>query len=65
MKTRIVPVVRRAKLKEIDEDLEDMTYWLSRPPQERIAAVTRLITMHLQPGQRMDKTYVVKRKLHS
>lgn len=61
---KIVPVVRKAKLKEIDEDLEDMTYWLSRPPQERVAAVTRLIAMHLQPGQRMDKTHVVKRKLH-
>ena len=62
---RIVPVVRKAKLKDIDEELEDMRYWLSRSPQERIAAVTRIIKMHLQPGQRMDKTHVVKRKLHA
>lgn len=51
-------------LKEIDEDLEDMQYWLSRPPHERIAAVTLLISKSLKSGQRMDKTFVTKRKLH-
>ncbi len=61
---KIVPVVRKAKLKEIDEEYEDMLYWLSRPPQERIAEVTRLISLSLKPGQRMDKTVVIKRKLH-
>ncbi|MFI5138912.1 MAG: hypothetical protein ACHQIM_13900 [Sphingobacteriales bacterium] len=61
---KIVSVVRKAKLKEIDESYEDMLYWLSRPPQERIAEVTRLISLSLKPGQRMDKTVVIKRKLH-
>jgi hypothetical protein len=61
---KIVPVVRKAILKEIDEEYEDMLYWLSRPPQERIAEVTRLISHSLKPGQQMDKTMVVKRKLH-
>jgi hypothetical protein len=51
-------------LKEIDEEEEDIKYWLSRPPQERIAAVTRLISKSLEPGQRMDKTVIVRRKLH-
>jgi len=37
---KIVPVVRKALLKDIDEEYEDMLYWLSRPPHERIAAVT-------------------------
>lgn len=62
---KIVPVVRKAILKEIDEEYEDMLYWLSRPPHERIAEVTRLISFSLKPGQRMDKTVVIKRKLHS
>ncbi|MDB5125688.1 MAG: hypothetical protein JWP94_3817 [Mucilaginibacter sp.] len=62
---KIVPVVRKAILKEIDEEYEDMMYWLSRPPQERIAAVTELISHSLKPSQRMDKTVVIKRKLHS
>jgi len=61
---KIVPVVRKARLKDIDEDLENLQYWLSRPPQERLAAVTQLISFSLEPGQRMDKTVVFKRRLH-
>ena len=61
---KIVPVVRKAKLKDIDEDWENLQYWLSRPIMERAAAVTELISFSLKPGQQMDKTFVVKRKLH-
>jgi len=61
---KIVKISRKAKLKDIDEDLEDMQYWLSRPSHERIAAVTQLIRLTLEPGQRMDKTHIVQRKLH-
>ncbi len=61
---KIAPVVRQAVLKDIDEGHEDMLYWLSKTPQERIAAVTRLRAGSLQPGQRMHKTVVIKRKLH-
>ena len=57
---KIVPVVRKALLKDIDESYEDMLYWLSRPPQERIAEVTRLRLHCLKPGQRMDKTVLLK-----
>jgi hypothetical protein len=61
---KIVPVVRKALLKDIDESYEDMLYWLSKTPQERIAEVTRLRSHSLKPGQRLDKTVVIKRKLH-
>ncbi|WP_295654820.1 hypothetical protein [uncultured Mucilaginibacter sp.] len=61
---KIVPVVRKAKLKDIDEDWENLQYWLSRPVKERAAAVTKLISFSLKPDQQMDKTFVVKRKLH-
>ena len=61
---KIVPVVRKAVLKEIDESYEDMLYWLSRPPRERIAAVTQLRAQSLKPGQRLDKTVLIRRKLH-
>lgn len=61
---KIVPVVRKALLKDIDESYEDMLYWLSRPPQERIAEVTRLRSHSLKPGQRLDKTVLIKRLLH-
>lgn len=61
---KIVQVVRKAVLKDIDESYEDLQYWLTKTPQERIAAVTELRSHSLLPGQRLDKTVVVKRKLH-
>jgi len=61
---KIVPVVRKALLKDIDESYEDMLYWLSKTPQERIAEVTRLRSHFLTPGQRIDKTHVFKTTLH-
>jgi len=61
---KIVPVVRKAVLKEIDEGYEDLLYWLSKSPQERIAAVTQLRSHSLTPGQRMDRSIVTQRKLH-
>ena len=61
---KIVPVVRKAVLEEIDEEQEDINYWFSKSPVERIAAVTGLIRQTLKPGQRMDKTFVTKRQLH-
>lgn len=62
---KIAPVVRKAVLKEIDEGYEDGLYWLSRPAKERIAEVTRLRSYSIEPGQRLDKTVVIKRNLHS
>jgi hypothetical protein len=61
---KIIPVVRKAILKEIDEEQEDINYWLTKTPTERVAAVTHLIRQSLKPGQRMEKTFVVKRLLH-
>ncbi len=61
---KIVPVVRKTVLKEIDEGYKDMSYWLSRPAKERITEVTRLRSYSILPGQRLHKTVVIKRKLH-
>jgi len=49
-------------MKEIDEQ-EDLRYWLSRSPKERIEALTFIVSQYLKPGQRLDKTAVSKRKL--
>jgi hypothetical protein len=50
-------VVKRTLLKNHNEKAEDLKYWLSKTPQERIAAVTFLRSQILKPGQRMDKTF--------
>lgn len=63
MMMRIQPVVSKGPMKEIDEQ-EDLLYWLSKSPRERIEAVTFIISQSLKPGERLDKTAVVKRKLH-
>ena len=59
---RIQAVVRKGPMKEIDEQ-EDLLYWLSRAPKERIEAVTFIISQSLKPGQRLDRSAVVKKRL--
>jgi hypothetical protein len=60
---KLVRVVRKGLMKEIDQEAEDLEYWLSRSPRERVAAVTFIMSQSLQAGQRMDKTVVFKRKM--
>jgi hypothetical protein len=59
----IVPVVRKVLLKEANDSFYDLEYWLSKPPFERISAVTQIISNSIKKDQRMDKGKVVKRKL--
>ena len=42
MVSMIKKVVSKRKLTDPDEDLKDLEYWLSRPPEERIEAVELL-----------------------
>lgn len=39
-------------------------YWLSRPASERLAEVTRLVRLSLEPGQVLDRTKVEKLPMH-
>ena len=47
---RLIPVVTKGLLNKTDEAKEDVAYWLTRPVQERIAAVTFLISQSLAKG---------------
>lgn len=58
---KIAPVVRKVLLKDVNDEQNDLEYWLSRPVKERVAAVTFIITQSLKKGQRLDKTKLVKR----
>ncbi len=60
---KLIPVVRKGMLHEVDEEGEDVQYWQSKPPRERIAAVTFMVSQCLTKGQRMDKSILKKRRL--
>jgi hypothetical protein len=55
----IAKVVRKCHLRDHDQAKEDLAYWLSRPPQERIAAVEILRRQHYGPTGRLQR--IVKR----
>ncbi|MCF8449706.1 MAG: hypothetical protein K9G49_07520 [Taibaiella sp.] len=60
---KLVPVVAKGMLNKIDEAKEDIQYWLTRPAQERLAAVTFLVLQSLADGECIDKTMVSKKRL--
>ena len=60
----ISPVVNKASMKSFDEKLNDLNYWLAQPVIKRLEAVTFLISQSVDLSvTRIDKTYVVRRKL--
>lgn len=58
----IVPVLRRVKMKDAQDEVRDWQYWLSQPVVKRAETVTFLVNQMLEKGQRMDKTMVKKIK---
>jgi hypothetical protein len=61
---KIAPVVHKALIRSFDEKLSDLSYWLMQPVVKRLEAVTFLISQSVDlTTTRMDKTYVVRRKL--
>lgn len=61
----IVPVIRKVQMKEADDAEHDLEYWLGKSAQERAAAVTFIISQSLAKGQRMDKTRLSRKIMHS
>ncbi len=55
----IVPVLKKGPLKDIENDDDDLAYWLSKTPNERVASITFLVLNSIKPGTRMDRTHVV------
>ncbi|HEY9260206.1 hypothetical protein [Chitinophaga sp.] len=60
---QIAAVVRKVPLKEANDGIHDLEYWLSKSVQERGAAATFLMSQLLKKGQRLDKTIIIKKKL--
>lgn len=60
---KLVPVVNKRLLNKTNEATEDIQYWLTRPAQERLAAVTFLVLQSLADDECIDKTMISKKRL--
>lgn len=58
MTRKIAMVSHQTSLKTGNQAADDLQYWLTKPPQERLAAVTFLVNQNLRPSQRMDKSVI-------
>ncbi|CAG5068592.1 hypothetical protein DYBT9623_01324 [Dyadobacter sp. CECT 9623] len=63
MDRKIAMVKQQINMKTGDQAADDLDYWLTKTPQERLAAVTFLISQVLEPSQRMDKTFFSQRNM--
>lgn len=63
MERKMAMVGRQISLKQPNQEIADLEYWLSKTPQERLRAVTTLIRQNMASGQRMDKTVTSKRQM--
>jgi hypothetical protein len=61
MKRKMAMVFNQSCLKTGDQSQEDLEYWLSKTPEERLSAVTFLVNQNLRPFQRMDKSVIFKK----
>jgi len=61
----IIPVVRKVKMKDSEDEKHNLAFWLSKPPLFRVAAVTEMIARTMNKSVHMDKTRIVKGKLKS
>ena len=62
---RIDPLLHKATLHSFDEKMNDLSYWLTQPVIKRLEALTFLISQTVDlKTTKMDKTHVVRRKLH-
>ncbi len=62
MSRKIALVAKQVALHD-NHSADDLNYWLSKEPAERLAAVTFLVRQNLKPNQRMDKSFAAQRKM--
>lgn len=62
---QITLVARKVAMKEADDHIYDLEYWLSQPLNKRLEAVTFIISQSLKKGQRLDRTSVHYKLLRS
>lgn len=62
---KMVPILRKVALKEANDYTQDLNYWMTKTPAERLSALTFLVRQTIKRDQKLDKTKIIKRKLKS
>jgi hypothetical protein len=63
-KRQIAIIANRVKMRGHDEEKQNLDFWMSRTPGERLKAATMLSAqLKKTKNQRMDKTVYIKRKV--
>lgn len=63
--SKIMPIIRKVALKEANDYTQDLNYWMTKTPAERLSALTFLVRQTIKRDQKLDKTKIIKRKLKS
>jgi hypothetical protein len=59
----IEKVVKKGRLEDLESPANDLAYWLTKTPEERIAAVDHLRRQYYGSGARLERTArVIQRK---
>lgn len=64
MERKIVQVVKKSPLREINEANQNIEFWLAQTPVQRMEAVTFLSMQTISPAQKINKKIVRKFKIH-
>ncbi|RYF23828.1 MAG: hypothetical protein EOO42_06580 [Flavobacteriales bacterium] len=62
-KRKMEMVVNQVNMLTHDQGFEDLQYWLTKSPIERIACVTHLVEQYHKMPLKMDKTKFSKSKI--
>jgi hypothetical protein len=62
---KILPLLRKVVLKEANDYTQDLNYWMTKTPAERLSALSFLVRQSIKKDQKLDKTKIIKRKLRS
>jgi hypothetical protein len=62
---KILPILRKVVLKEANDYTQDLNYWMTKTPAERLSALSFLVRQSIKKDQNLDKTKIIKRKLRS
>jgi hypothetical protein len=61
----IAPVVRTVALHKAADAKNDLSFWLTKTPLQRLSALTAIVSSSMPKSNRLDKSKLEKRKLKS